>query len=162
MIRSFSTVAGTLLIVGAGACDRSTGSAGCGIDALTGPLAVKQSFAEGHSLLDLPSVAPATLAVRLVAGPAWHATVTSDSVGHWHVAARGSVDRAAQIGYGVAVIDFQDRTLGVLAFDGHTVRGAPDLGTLAIGDTTVPLLGVRIDPAAVQSTSCPLFPDSLR
>lgn len=162
MIRSFSAVAGALLIAGAGACNRGAGSASCGIDALTGPLAVKQSFAEGHLLLDLPSVAPATLAVRLVAGPAWHATVTSDSLGHWHVIARGTVDRAAQIGYGVAVIDFHDDALGVLAFDGHTVRGAPDLGTLAIGDTIVPLLAVRIDPAAIQSAKCPLFPDSLR
>ena len=36
------------------------------------------------------------------------------------------------------------------------------LGRLAIGDTVVPLLGVRLDPAAIQNARCPIFPDSLR
>lgn len=151
-----------LMLATVAGCDRRAGSVSCGLDALTGALAVKQSFAEGHLLTALPDSAPTSLAVRLVAGPAWSASVTSDSTARWRVVTHGAVSRDAQVGYGVAVIDYHDHVLGVLAFNGHSVRGAPDLGTLVIGDTAVPLLGVRLDPAAIQSPRCPVFPDSLR
>jgi hypothetical protein len=161
MFRPLLPVAAVLFASVAG-CDRRTGSASCGLDALTGALAVKQSFAEGHVLTALPDSAPPSLAVRLVVGPAWNASVTSDSGSRWRVMTHGTVSREAQVGYGVAIVDYHDNVLGVLAFNGHSVRGAPALGTLVIGDTVVPLLGVRIDPAAVQSPRCPIFPDSLR
>jgi hypothetical protein len=149
------------LLILAAACSRKAGSASCGIEALTRPLAVKQSFAEGNVLTTVPDETPATLAVRLVAGPAWQGTVAKDGTG-WRVSTHGVVSKEAHVGYGVLVIDFHDAPLGVLAFDGHSVAGAPDLGTLAIGDTVVPLLGVRIDPRVLQDPPCPVFPDSLR
>ena len=133
----------------------------CGLDALTGPLSVKQSFAEGRSLTTLPDAVPSGLPVRLVAGPAWHGTVV-DSGGHWHITTHGVVSKQASVGYGVLVVDFHDTPLGVFAFDGRTIVGASKVGTLAIGDTIVPLLAVRINPAVLQHTTCPFFPDSLR
>jgi hypothetical protein len=145
----------------AAACTRVPGSASCGIEALTRPLAVKQSFAEGNVLTVVPDSTPAALAVRLVAGPAWQGTVVAGGNG-WHVTTHGAVSGTARVGYGVLVVDFHDTPLGVLAFDGHSVAGATALGTLAIGDTVVPLLGVRIDPQVLQDPRCPVFPDSLR
>lgn len=161
MFRATVTAAILVLFTLLSACDKSAGSVACGLDALTGPLAVKQSFAEGHSLTALPEASPGGLPVRLVAGPAWHGTVI-DSAGRWRVTTHGAVSKEVHVGYGVLVVDYHDTVLGVFAFDGHTIRGAPDLGRLAIGDTVVPLLGVRIDPSAIQQTKCPFFPDSLR
>jgi hypothetical protein len=144
------------------ACGARSGSVSCGLEAFTKPLAVKQAFAQGYALSVVPENTPSGLAVRLVAGPAWHANVTSDSTGGWRVTTTGTVSPKADIGYGVLVIDFRNASLGVLAFPGRTVAGAPNLGSLAIGDTIVPLLGVRIDPATIQDPTCPVFPDSLR
>jgi hypothetical protein len=149
------------LLMLAAACTRVPGSASCGIQALTRPLAVKQSFAEGNVLTAVPSATPATEADLLVAGPAGRGTVAAEGSG-WRVTTHGAVSGRAHVGYGVLVVDFHDAPLGVLAFDGHAVAGAPTLGMLAIGDTVVPLLGVRVDPQVLQDSRCPVFPDSLR
>jgi hypothetical protein len=153
---------GTLLLASLGACDKNAGSVSCGLDAFTAPLVVKQSFGKGAVLTAVPDAAPAALPVRLVTGPAWRGTVTTSESGAWLVTTHGTLAKEAHVGYGVLVIDYENRPLGVLAFDGQTVRGAPDLGKLAIGDTVVPLLGVRISAAAIQNVACPVFPDSLR
>ena len=162
MVRPPVFVLGALLWAGLAACDKNSGSVSCGIDAFTGPLVVKESFGSGAALAAAPSAMPAGLPVRLVAGPAWHSTVSLDSASGWLVTTHGTLSKQAHVGYGVLVVDFQNRALGVLAFDAKTIRGAPGLGRLAIGDTVVPLLGVRIDPARIQNASCPVFPDSLR
>ena len=153
---------GALLGAGLAACDKSAGSVSCGIDAITGPLVVKQSFAKGAALAEVPGELPATLPIRLVAGPAWHGTVARDSTGGWLVTMHGTLSKKVRVGYGVLIFDYHDTALGVLAYDAQTIRGATGLGRLAIGDTIVPLLGVRIDPAAIQNAKCPFFPDSLR
>ena len=162
MIRTLAVAGSALLIVAIAGCEKGAGSASCGIDALTAPLAVKQSFAEGNALAELPATVPAAVPIRLVAGPAWRGTVTSDGNGHWAVTTHGTVSREAHVGFGVLVVDYHDNSIGVLAYDGHSVPGARDFGTLAIGDTVVPLLGVRISPTAIQNAKCPVFPDSLR
>lgn len=161
MFRTSAQALCTLVFATLTACDRSGGSVACGLDALTGPLAVKQSFAEGQSLTTMPGVVPSGLPVRLVAGPAWHGTVL-DSAGRWQVTTHGTVSKQASVGYGVLVVDYHDTPLGVFAFDGRNIVGASKLGTLAIGDTIVPLLAVRVNPAVLQHTTCPFFPDSLR
>ena len=162
MFRTCGIAAISLVAIGLEGCSRSAGSASCGIDALTRPLAVKQSFAEGHALTQVPDSFPTALPIRLVAGPAWRGTITADTGGRWRIQTHGSVSRSAHVGYGVLVIDERDVPRGVLAFDGHAVRGASDLGTLVIGDTMVPLLGVRIALSAIENAKCPVFPDSLR
>jgi hypothetical protein len=161
MFRTSAPAVCAVLIAALTACDKSAGSVACGLDALTGPLAVKQSFAEGQSLTTLPDSVPAGLPIRLVAGPAWHGSIV-DSAGRWHVTTHGTVSKQASVGYGVLVVDYADHPLGVFAFDGRSIVGASKFGTLAIGDTIVPLLAVRVNPAVLQHTSCPFFPDSLR
>ncbi|MGH7583181.1 MAG: hypothetical protein ACREL5_08160 [Gemmatimonadales bacterium] len=142
-------------------CERGGTSVTCGINALVRPLAVKDAFASGGALAATPEFVPAAVPVRLVAGPAWRGDVGTDS-GGWRVTVRGTVAAAAPIGYGVLVVDQNDASQGVLIFDGRAVRGAARLGVVAMRDTVVPLLGVRVDPAALQDAKCPLFPDSLR
>src|ERR1700688_1122408 len=88
------------LLMLAAACTRTPGSASCGIEALTRPLAVKQSFAEGNVLTAAPDETPATVVVRLVAGPAWRGTVAKEAAG-WRVSTHGAVSREAHVGYGV-------------------------------------------------------------
>jgi hypothetical protein len=162
-MRPRSLLQSSLMVLVAGiGCSRGTGSAACGIAALTGPLAIKQSFSEGNALSVVPEFAPATLPVRLVAGPVWRGTVTPDSTGGWTIQTKGAVSRLAGIGYGVLVVNGQFRSLGVLIYEGRVFRGGLTLGHLMIRDTVVPLLGVRIDNAAVTNGQCPLFPDSLR
>ena len=144
-----------------GACSKGGGSVSCGLAALTGPLTVKESFAQGSALAEPPSIAPAALPVRLVAGPAWRSAITQDG-SRWRVAVLGTVSPLVRAGYGVLVIDPDGAPLGVLAFEGRAVTGAPKLGTLAMGNIMVPLLGVRIDRRAIENAACPIFPDSLR
>ena len=154
-----------VLLLGAAAmipaCTRSPGSVSCGLDALTGPLSVKESFGRGNVLTSVPEVVPASLPIRMVAGPAWRSSVTRDA-DRWRVQTLGLVSKELRAGYGVLVTDEGGAPLGVLVFEGRRVPGATDLGSLAIGDTTVPLLGVRINPRALGSSACPVFPDSLR
>jgi hypothetical protein len=162
MSRPLVSALGALLLGALSACDRNAGSVTCGIDAFTGPLVIKESFGKGAALVSVPGAAPSGLPVRLVAGPAWRGTVATDSSGGWLVTTHGTLSSQAHVGYGVLVVDYDNRALGVLAYDARAIRGAPGLGHLAIGDTVVPLLGVRVDPAAFQSLKCPVFPDSLR
>jgi hypothetical protein len=59
------------------------------------------------------------------------------------------------------LVDGQERTRGVMLYEGDPVQGAPRLGTVSVGGATVPLLGVQVDPAKVEDPRCPFFPDSL-
>jgi hypothetical protein len=162
MLRPARFACCTLFLGALAACDKNAGSVSCGIDAITGPLVVKESFGKGAALTSPPDAAPAGLPIRLVAGPAWHGSVTRDSADHWRITLHGTVAKEAHVGYGVLIVDYENRALGVLAYDAQTIRGASSLGGLVIGDTVVPLFGVRIDPAAIQNAKCPFFPDSLR
>jgi hypothetical protein len=58
------------------------------------------------------------------------------------------------------VVDGNADALGVVVFDGPAVLGAPRLGTIALRDTIVPLLGVRLERDQIETSSCPIFPDS--
>jgi hypothetical protein len=162
MFRPPTAALGALLVAVLSACGKPAGSVTCGIVAFIGPLVVKESFGKGATLTTVPGAMPAALPVRLVAGRAWRGTVARDSTGGWLVTMHGTLSKQVRVGYGVLVVDYHDTALGVLAFDAQAIRGAPRLGTLAIGDTVVPLLGVRIDPATIQNPKCPVFPDSLR
>lgn len=162
MLRTPTAALGLVLLLALGACDKHAGSVSCGIDAMTGPLVVKQSLAKGAGLALLPGVAPAGLPIRLVAGPAWHGSVVRDTLYRWHITLHGTVDSMVHVGYGVLVVDYDNRALGVLAYDAQPIRGATSVGDLAVGNVVVPVYGVQLDPATFQRAACPFFPDSLR
>lgn len=150
-----------VLAVGALGCGHGNGgNAACGIAALTAPLVVKESFARGNMLRRAPDSFPPSLPVRVVAGPLIDGILHHQDSTGVALGVEGTIPPGAHPGYGVLVVDLHQIPLGVLLFDGYPIPSAGILGTLAVGDTTLPLLGVRIDLKAMEDPKCPLFAKS--
>ncbi len=66
-----------------------------------------------------------------------------------------------KLGFGVLVVDRSDRARGVVLFEGAPIENAPRIGTVTMGSSTVPLIGVQTDPARIEDPRCPFFPDSI-
>lgn len=161
-MRAIVRSAATFLAGSLAACGPSDQpSVSCGIAAMTGPLVVLESFGRGNGLAAVPSSVPASLPVRLVAGPVLRGIVGKNDSTGWVVGAEGALPQDAATGYGVLIVH-RGEAQGVLVFDGQPVAGATVLGSVALGDTIIPLLGVRVDPAAIADSACPVFPDSAR
>jgi hypothetical protein len=142
--------------------DRGTaGSAACGLAALAGPTALLSQFSvPDQTLGSPPRRLPERLVVRLVAGSAYPAIVgRSDSL--WVIGVEGSLPANVKPGFGVLVMDQKDETRGVLLYEGTPVEGAPPIGSVSVGNATVPLIGIQLDPARIEDPRCPFFPDSV-
>jgi hypothetical protein len=149
------------------ACDRSPGRKGsaavasCGLAALAGPTALLAQFGvPGQTLSAPPQALPERLVVRLVAGPANPAIVgRSDSL--LIIGMNGSIPAGAKPGFGVLIVDQSATARGVLLFEGAPVENAPEIGKVSVAGSTVPLIGIQVDPARYEDSRCPLFPDSV-
>ena len=64
-------------------------------------------------------------------------------------------------GFGVLVQDQKEQARGVMLYEGTPIEGAPEIGTVSVGDVPVPLIGIQLDPAKIEDPRCPLFPDSV-
>jgi hypothetical protein len=156
-----------LAVVALAACHRSSGSkssasaATCGLAALAGPTALLGQFGIAGQTLDAPPrKIPERLAVRLVAGPAYPAIVgRSDSL--LVVGVNGALPPNVKPGFGVLILDPSSTARGVLLYEGAPVEGAPQIGTVSIDNSSVPLLGIQVDPAKIEDPRCALFPDSV-
>lgn len=148
------------------ACGRSpdksrVGGAACGLAALAGPTALLTQFSVAdQTLASPPRHLPERLVVRLVAGPAYPAIVgRSDSL--WVIGVEGGVPANVKPGFGVLVMDKSGKARGVMIYEGTPVEGAPQIGTVSVGNLTVPLIGIQLDPAKIEDPRCPFFPDSV-
>jgi hypothetical protein len=148
------------------ACGRSAdresgGSAACGLASLAGPTALLGQFSiPDQTLASPPRQLPERLVVRLVAGPAYPAIVgRSDSL--WVIGVEGGLPSNVKPGYGVLVLDRDGKARGTMLFEGTPVEGAPPIGTVSVGNATVPLIGIQLDPAKIEDPRCPFFPDSV-
>lgn len=148
------------------ACGRSpdkdtAGSAACGLAALAGPTALLGQFSvPDQTLGSPPRRLPERLVVRLVAGPAYPAIVgRSDSL--LVIGVDGALPPKVKPGFGVLIIDQNEKARGAMLYEGTPVEGAPQIGTVSIGNETVPLLGIQLDPARIEDPRCPFFPDSV-
>jgi hypothetical protein len=148
------------------ACGRSpdksrVGGAACGLASLAGPTALLTQFSvPDQTLASPPRHLPEHLVVRLVAGPAYSAIVgRSDSM--WVIGAEGSLPANVKPGFGVLIMDKSGKARGVMLFEGTPVEGAPEIGKVSVGNATVPLLGIQLDPAKIEDPRCPFFPDSV-
>jgi hypothetical protein len=154
------TMAGLVLVA---ACGRQagSGSAACGLAAVAGATALLQQFGvPNQTLSEPPRRLPERVVVRVVADGAYPAVVgQTDSL--LVVGVEGTLPASTRPGFGVMVVDQQERARGVMLYEGDPVQGAPHLGTVSVGGGTVPLLGVQVDPTKVEDPSCPFFPDSL-
>jgi hypothetical protein len=146
------------------ACNRSSDggtSASCGLAALAGPTALLAQFSiPDQTLGSPPRTLPERLVVRQVAGPALPAIVgRADSL--WIIGVQGQLPPNVKPGFGVVVLDQKERARGVMLYEGKPVEGAPEIGKVSVGDVTVPLIGIQLDPAKIEDPRCPLFPDSV-
>src|SRR5215207_4738249 len=149
---------GALLL--AAACGRSpdkdsAGSAACGLASLAGPTTLLSQFSvPDQTLGSPPRRLPERLVVRLVAGPAYPAIVgRSDSL--WVIGVEGALPANVKPGFGVVVLDQKDAARGVLLYEGTPVEGAPQIGSVSVGNATVPLIGIQLDPARIEDPRCP-------
>ncbi len=98
--------------------------------------------------------------VRQVAGAAFPAIVgRADTL--WIVGVQGRLPANVKPGFGVLVQDLQGKARGVMLYEGTPLEGAPQIGTVSVGDRSVPLIGIQLDPAKIEDPNCPLFPDSV-
>ena len=139
----------------------STAAASCGLAALAGPTALLGQFGvAGQTLTTPPRKLPERLVVRLVAGPANSAVVgRADSM--LVIGMNGSLPANTKPGFGVLIVDQSGNAHGVLLFEGTPVENAPEIGTVSFESSSVPLLGIQVDPAKFEDPRCPLFPDSV-
>lgn len=151
------------LLVVLAACDKPAerGNPACGLAALAGPTALLTQFSVPRQTLSTPPRAlPGHLVARVVAGPALPAIVgRSDS--QVVVGVDGTIPASTRPGYGVLVLDTSGKARGVMLFEGLPVEGAPPIGTVSAGDTTLPLIGIQLDPSRIEDPRCPFFPDSV-
>ena len=133
----------------------------CGFTAMAGATMLLNEFTVPNQVLSKPPAnLPERLVVRLAAGPAYPAVVGRSESG-WLVGVEGSLPAGVRPGFGALVLDLSGAARGVVLYEAEPVQGAPSIGTVALGDTTVPLLGIQLDPAKVEDPRCPLFPDSV-
>ena len=150
-----------LLIPGCSAPGDRGSSAACGLAALAGPTALLAQFGiENQTLASPPRNLPERLVVRHVAGQAYPAIVgRADSL--WIIGLQGQLPANMKPGYGVLILDLSGKAEGVMLYEGTPVEGAPKIGSMSVGEGTVPLIGIQLDPAKIENPNCPLFPDSV-
>jgi hypothetical protein len=159
MLRAFPLL---LLLLACGrSSDDARGSAACGLAALAGPTALLSQFSvPDQTLGSPPRQLPERLVVRLVAGPAYPAIIgRSDSL--WVIGVDGTLPPNVKPGFGVLIMDQSGKARGTLLYEGTPVEGAPQIGTVSVGNETVPLIGIQLDPARIEDPRCPFFPDTV-
>jgi hypothetical protein len=154
-------LAGLVLVIGA--CEGRAGGASpmCGVAMLAGPTQLLSEFqVPNQTLSSPPRTLPERLVARFVAGPAAPAIV-----GHTDSLLVIGIDATpppgTQPGFGVLVVDPEERIKGLMLYEGDPVEGAPRIGSVSLGATTLPLIGIQLDPARIEDPNCRFFPDSV-
>jgi hypothetical protein len=130
--------------------------------ALAGATNLLEQFTiPNQTLAASPATLPERTVVRVVADGAFPAVVgRTDSA--LVVGMEGNPPPSTRPGFGVLVVDTQDRVIGVMVYEGDPIPGAPKLGQVSRASGSSPLIGVQVDPATIMDPSCPtLFPDSI-
>ena len=142
----------------ASGCAERGGSTVCGIVQLASPAVILEQFTVPRQTLSFPPRSlPEEVAVRFAAGPVVRGLVgITDSL--MVVGVDEPMPGAGVPGFGVVVTDLSGGVQGVMIFEGDPLPGAPELGTVQLGDRTVPLIGVRMNFARIEDPRCPLFP----
>lgn len=134
----------------------------CGMAALAGATSLLEQFTvPNQTLAAPPGSLPERTVVRVVADGAFPAVIgRTDSL--LVVGMDGTPPATTKPGFGVLVVDTREEVIGVMVYEGDPIPGAPRLGEVSVGDASIPLIGVQIDPAKIMDPNCPtLFPDSI-
>jgi hypothetical protein len=149
-----------LLLLGAAACGRGSGSPTCGIALLAGPALITSQLTNARAVLTdpprgLPDSLPAFV-IQQQRNDRGAVIVSRDAEGKISMQFRGPNFPAR--GYGLLVVDdTSHRAMGVLTLDQEEPSGHPAIGTIVGGSTALNLYGVRVDWASVNNPRCPLF-----
>jgi hypothetical protein len=146
------------------ACGGSEGRvpATCGLAAVAAASTLLEQFTVPNRTLSAPPAAlPERTIARVVADGAFPAVVgRTDTL--LVIGAEGTPPSGTKVGFGVLVVDPSERVQGVMLYEGNPIPGAPMLGEVSLGGSSVPLIGVQADPATFTDPNCPsLFPDSV-
>jgi len=149
-----------LLLVGLAACGKPSGT-GCGFTAMAGASVLLEQFGVPDQTLSTPPDAvPERVVVRLAAGPAYSA-IAGRTGEKLVIGMEGNLPSKVRPGFGVLVIDPAGKTRGVVLYESAPIRGAPELGSVAIDSVMVPLLGIQLPVERFEDPRCPFFPDSV-
>lgn len=151
----------TLLLTAITACGKSSGGGGCGFTAMAGATLLLEQFGvPGQTLSTPPPALPERVVVRLAAGPAYSAIAgrTGDKL---VIGMEGVLPAKVRPGFGVLIVDPVGKPYGVMLYESAPIRGAPELGTVAIDSVMVPLLGIQLPIERFEDPHCPFFPDSV-
>lgn len=146
------------------ACEqRAAGGADpmCGVAMLAGPTRLLTEFEIPNQTLSAPPRnLPERLVARFVAGPAAPAIVgRTDSL--VVIGVEATPPPNTRPGFGVLVVDRDQRARGLMIYEGDPVEGAPRLGDVSLGSASVPLIGIELDPTKIEDARCPFFPDTV-
>jgi hypothetical protein len=152
-----------ILVFVAAGCERPAGGANplCGVAMVAGPTKVLTEFQVPNQTLSAPPRSlPERIVARFVAGPAAPAIVgrTDSTV---VIGVEAAPPAGTKPGFGVLVVDLQERARGVMIFEGDPVEGAPRIGDVSVGSSRLPLIGIQADPARIEDPKCPFFTDSV-
>ena len=152
------------LLVLAAACGGSEGRvpATCGLAAVAAASTLLEQFTVPNRTLSAPPASlPERTVARVVAGGALPAVVgRTDTL--LVIGVEGNPPSGTRVGFGVLVVDASERVQGVMLYEGNPIPGAPRLGDVSLGGSSVPLIGVQADPGSFTDPNCPsLFPDSV-
>jgi hypothetical protein len=155
------------LLLAAVACGRGgqSGRANCGIAAMVGPSALLNQFTIPRMTLSrAPSRMPERLPARIAASAAFSSVVgrSSEADSLLLIGVEGNPPANFVLGFGVLVTDPDGTPKGVMLYEGPPIEAAPQLGTVNVGPTTAPLIGVEAASAVYEDPTCGAFPDSLR
>jgi hypothetical protein len=145
-------------------CDRPSGGTPptCGVAALAAATTLLEQFTiPNQTLAAPPSALPERTVARIIADGVFPAVVgRTDSL--LIIGVEGNPPATAKPGFGVLVADQQERVIGIALYEGTPITGAPRLGEVSLAGSSIPLIGVQVDPAKITDPSCPsLFPDSI-
>jgi hypothetical protein len=154
----------SLLLLFAAACGGSEGRvpATCGLAAVAAASTLLEQFTvPDRTLASPPTSLPERTVARVVADGAFPAVVgRTDTL--LVIGVEGNPPSGSKPGFGVLVVDRSEKVQGVLLYEGNPIPGAPRLGEVSVGGSSIPLIGVQADPATFTDPSCPrLFPDSV-
>lgn len=133
----------------------------CGLAAVAAASTLLEQFTiPNRTLASPPASLPERTVARVVAGGAFPAVVgRTDTL--LVIGVEGNPSGAAP-GFGVLVVDPSERVQGVMLYEGDPIPGAPRLGEVSLGASSLPLIGVQADPSTFSDPNCPsLFPDSI-
>lgn len=145
------------------ACERPEGGGDpmCGVAMLAGPTKLLTEFEiPNQTLSEPPGSLPERVVVRFVAGPAAPAIVgRTDSL--LVIGVEAAAPENTRPGFGVLVVDADERTRGVMLYEGDPIEGAPRIGDVSLGSATIPLVGIQLEPTRIEDPRCPFFPDAV-